>query len=104
MEPLSFKWIAQVSDGELVSGSPDRECVRFCTDSRRIRPGDAFMAIRGERLDGHSFLGEIAERGCLLAIVDSKSKERLPAGVGCVQVADTRQAFGKIAADRKSVV
>src|SRR5262249_25643416 len=36
---------------------------RITSDSRRVRPGDAFAAYPGERLDGRSFIAEAIERG-----------------------------------------
>jgi UDP-N-acetylmuramoyl-tripeptide--D-alanyl-D-alanine ligase len=45
------------------------------TDSRRTRPGELFIALRGERFDGHAFLDAAAARGASAALV-----ERLPRG------------------------
>jgi len=50
--------------GELF-GRPDIEITGFATDSRDVAPGIAFIAIRGERVDGHDFVG-----GAELAIVE----------------------------------
>lgn len=42
------------------------------TDSRQLKPGEVFVALRGERFDGHIFLATAAERGALAAVVDQQ--------------------------------
>jgi len=56
---------------------------RIERDSRRVEPGDLFVAIRGERFDGHRFVAEAAERGALAALVgrgwaDGRASPPLP--------------------------
>ena len=73
------------------------------TDSRAIGPGQLFVALRGERFDGHRFLADVAARGAAGAIVsrdalhaaaDRSSWAQLP----LVIVTDTRVALGMLAA------
>jgi UDP-N-acetylmuramoyl-tripeptide--D-alanyl-D-alanine ligase len=57
----------------------------YSIDSRTIKPGELFFAVRGERMDGHDFLGQAFEKGTIAAVV-SKQKfpelaERVAAGV-----------------------
>ncbi|HXF14504.1 MAG TPA: UDP-N-acetylmuramoyl-tripeptide--D-alanyl-D-alanine ligase [Terriglobales bacterium] len=57
----------------------------YSIDSRTIKPGEVFFAVRGERMDGHDFLGQAFENGAIAAVV-SKEKlslldERVGAGV-----------------------
>ena len=49
--------------GSLVSGSPDRAVQGLCTDSRTMVPGHLFLALKGERYDGHDFLDEAVRAG-----------------------------------------
>jgi UDP-N-acetylmuramoyl-tripeptide--D-alanyl-D-alanine ligase len=73
------------------------------TDSRTIGPGQLFIALHGERFDGHRFLGEAAAAGAAGAIV---ARERLLAAADrsawaalpLIIVSDTRIALGKLAA------
>jgi UDP-N-acetylmuramoyl-tripeptide--D-alanyl-D-alanine ligase len=44
------------------------------TDSRTVKPGEVFFAVKGERFDGHTFVAEVFSRGCTAAVVE----ERLP--------------------------
>jgi len=68
--------------------------VSSCTsDSRRVRPGDLFVALTGSRCDGHDFVAEAAERGASGLLV-----ERIVPGYGlplCL-VEDTREAYGRL--------
>ncbi len=63
-------------------------------DSRDIHPGDLYVALKGERFDGHRFLAEVAEAGAAAALVSEPQALELPQ----VQVADTREALGQMAA------
>jgi len=74
----------------------------IATDSRTARPGDLFVALRGERFDGHDFLARAAGAGCILAIVDRKAavdESVLSSfGGGVIGVDDTTAALGDVAA------
>jgi len=75
--------------------------IRFhgvCTDSRTIREGDLFVALRGERYDGHRFIERAVAAGAVAAMIDRKCDEPMPEGVPCAQVADTTAALGRLAA------
>jgi UDP-N-acetylmuramoyl-tripeptide--D-alanyl-D-alanine ligase len=63
------------------------------TDSRRIRPGALFFALRGERADGHTFVAEALARGAAGAVVD---RPGIPGDV--VEVADAGAALLALAA------
>ncbi|MFY7842933.1 MAG: UDP-N-acetylmuramoyl-tripeptide--D-alanyl-D-alanine ligase [Rhabdochlamydiaceae bacterium] len=42
---------------------------KFCVDSRRLEPGDIFVALRGQFHDGHAFLKDLPSKGCHVALV-----------------------------------
>ena len=65
------------------------------TDSRTARQGDLFVALRGEKFDGHEFVTEILKKGALCAIVDRKFTP-VP-GCAVIVVDDTTKALGHIA-------
>ncbi len=48
----------------------DKEATRVVIDSRLIEPGGIFIATRGERVDGHSFIGDVAKKGALGVICE----------------------------------
>ncbi|MHB8756870.1 MAG: Mur ligase domain-containing protein, partial [Bacillota bacterium] len=54
---------AAVGGGAVVTGPSEALITGAASDSRRVRPGDLFVAIPGERVDGHTFLGAAAAAG-----------------------------------------
>jgi UDP-N-acetylmuramoyl-tripeptide--D-alanyl-D-alanine ligase len=76
--------------------------VRFSsvsTDSRSIPPGALFVALRGERFDGHEFLKAAKEQGAAAAMVDEAYMATNPASdLPVLIVRDTRAALGQLAA------
>jgi UDP-N-acetylmuramoyl-tripeptide--D-alanyl-D-alanine ligase len=65
------------------------------TDSRTIQAGELFVALRGERFDGHDFLAGVQARGAAAAVVDRRYQGPYPLPV--VIVEDTKQALGELA-------
>jgi len=70
---------------------------RVSTDSRTVAAGDLFVAIRGERFDGHSFIDEVFRHGALAAVVDYKSDLAPFAGKPFLVVENTVRALGAVA-------
>ena len=65
--------LADVVGGQLVAGRFDAEAEGVAIDSRRVRAGDLFVAIRGDRFDGHAFVGEAVRRGAVGLVVSDVS-------------------------------
>jgi UDP-N-acetylmuramoyl-tripeptide--D-alanyl-D-alanine ligase len=70
--------------------------VAFSTDTRTLAPGDAFVALRGERFDGHAYVREALAAGARLLVVSEASV--VPEGVPALVVADTTHAYLAFAA------
>jgi UDP-N-acetylmuramoyl-tripeptide--D-alanyl-D-alanine ligase len=66
-------------------------------DSRAVHPGELFVAIVGERLDGHTFLPQAFERGAAAAVVRAGADYRAVADRPLLVVEDTALALGQIA-------
>jgi UDP-N-acetylmuramoyl-tripeptide--D-alanyl-D-alanine ligase len=85
---------AAVAVGGLVDGA-DVRFSRVGTDTRTLVPGDLFVALRGERYDGHDFVQAALDRGAVAAMVDRAyapaAHQRL------LRVDDTRAALGALA-------
>ena len=87
---------AAALDARLVG--PDAAMAGVSTDSRSIQPGELFVALRGERFDGHEFLATVAKSGAAGALVDEAGSARGVPGLPMIVVADTRLALGALAA------
>jgi UDP-N-acetylmuramoyl-tripeptide--D-alanyl-D-alanine ligase len=75
--------------GGRIVGSPAEAVTGISIDSRTIRPGEAFFAIRGDRFDGHDFVGMAVEAGAALAVVNAVwADEAGRAGLPLVAVED----------------
>ena len=66
--------------GLLVSASKDLpdHAMGVSDDSRKVSPGDLFIAVRGWNSDGHDFLDAARDRGAIAAIVEDASRTTLP--------------------------
>jgi UDP-N-acetylmuramoyl-tripeptide--D-alanyl-D-alanine ligase len=98
MDARSLSFVANACNGEQLTGSPEVRVRRVCTDSRFAQTGDLFLALRGDRFDGHDFVAEVAGKGVAAVIVD---RSKTPARAGecaTIVVDDTRQALGRLAA------
>lgn len=62
--------IAAMTGGKILGGDPDTAVTGFFTDSRKARPGLMFVPIRGENLDGHSFIASALENGAAASFTD----------------------------------
>jgi UDP-N-acetylmuramoyl-tripeptide--D-alanyl-D-alanine ligase len=80
-------------DGSTLVGNGDRRVTRVHTDTRSLQPGDLFVALRGERFDGHDFLTGAREAGAAGAIAE----RGLNADFGGLQVRDTQAALSRLA-------
>lgn len=85
--------IAQITHGS-VSGDEALLVRGVCTDSRKIQPGDLYVALSGERFNGHDFIADAAAKGAVAALVDQVVDTRLP----CVSVVDCLLALGQLSA------
>ena len=104
---LSIGEIAAVCRGKLILSEnmkKDTNVISFEIDSRKVTAGGVFIAVPGERVDGHSFAASAFSKGAVLAVV-SKTPEQLARETGepapewssYVLVEDTLQALKEIA-------
>ncbi|MBI5450546.1 MAG: UDP-N-acetylmuramoyl-tripeptide--D-alanyl-D-alanine ligase [Gammaproteobacteria bacterium] len=88
--------IAAAADGRLVGA--DITIDRISTDTRNLKGGELFVALTGERFDGHTFAEQAIAGGARALLVD----HRLAVAIPQIVVADTRRALGRIAAAWRS--
>ena len=73
------------------------------TDSRTVGGGDLFVALIGEKFDGHDFIAEVKKKGAAAAMVSRKSgAESQASGIPLILVEDTRLGLGQLAAHWRS--
>lgn len=95
---FTLREAAEATRGDL-DGDPATELLGVCTDSRAIREGALFVALRGERFDGHDHLAAAVAQGARAAIVSRASGVSAASlGVPVVAVDDTLRALADLAA------
>jgi len=67
------------------------------TDTRTLRPGALFVALRGERHDGHEYVREAFARGAACAVIDGRADRSSYEAMPAVIVGDTVAALGDLA-------
>lgn len=92
MEKLLLKDISEFVKGKLIKGEPSIVISGITTDSRKVKDGDLYIPLKGDRFDGHDFLHEAKRKGAK-AILVSKSDLQLPQGLAVVYVDDTLKAL-----------
>ena len=96
---VSGRWMAQPVRPTTVCG--------VATDTRTAQAGELFVAIRGQRFDGHDFLAQAVAAGCPACIIehhyrpDAEMLRSFPAGI--IGVRETVGALGALAAYHRSV-
>jgi UDP-N-acetylmuramoyl-tripeptide--D-alanyl-D-alanine ligase len=68
----------------------------FSIDSREVKRGDLFFALKGEKYDAHDFLREVASRGAAAAVVDAKYSGET-CGLSLLKVPNVTEAMQKLA-------
>jgi UDP-N-acetylmuramoyl-L-alanyl-D-glutamate--2,6-diaminopimelate ligase len=88
---MQLSQLVETLPSATVEGPLDREVAGITYDSRRVTPGMVFVAIPGQRLDGHEFIGAAVERGASAVICE---RNRLvPGRTTKIKVADVREAM-----------
>ncbi len=98
MEPRTLGYVEESCNGQLVAGQRSASVSRVCTDSRLARPGDLFIAIRGDRFDGHDYLTDALGQGAEAAVVSRSRLGQAEVAGPRIEVEETRDALGRLAA------
>jgi len=90
--------IIRATKGKLICGSKEAGTIGVSIDSRDVKPGDIFIAIKGENFDGHKFVGEAAQKkaGCII-VHGSKFMVQSSKNTPIIKVKDTTKALGDLA-------
>ena len=101
MMPMTVRQVAEAVQGRLivpqtgdgVEDGADALATSAVSDSRQVREGSVFVAIAGERVDGHDFVARAGESGAVVALV----QHEVDAPVAQIVVPDTVDALGLLA-------
>ena len=94
MEVLGIEEIVSALNGRLMNSGRDLTVSGVSIDSRRINPGDMFIALQGESFDGHEFINKAIENGAALVVVH---KQLSGCSIPYILVEDTLKALQDIA-------
>src|SRR2546428_11880888 len=97
MNPTSLARIAEYAVGNLSGGDGSILVDKISTDSRTLKPGELFVALRGENFDGHEFVQAAAKAGAAGAIVESNWRGKVPETFALVRSEVTFQAYQQLA-------
>jgi len=99
MNPILLNQVAAVVSGELIApfGYVPPFVAGVSTDSRKMEVDSLFVALKGEAMDGHAYLGQAASKGAVAAMVETMPAQ-IPVGLPLLRVPNTRVAMGKLAA------
>src|ERR1700692_3816072 len=81
-----------------IIGQPDRAVESIAYDSRRVQRNGMFVALRGEKTDGHQFIGQAIEKGASVIVTERDDSAALAGRATCVVVENARRALADLAA------
>lgn len=90
--------LARLPASTHVVGSTETEITSLEIDSRRVQPGALFVAVRGERVDGHEFIRDAIARGAVAIVADEARRIGLTGNATILYVPDSRRALSALAA------
>ncbi len=95
--------IIEAAKGTLVQGPAKGQARSVCIDSRIVKKGELFIAVKGEVFDGHDFIDSVIAKGVRILIVHKPVKGRFfNSKISVIRVEDTIRALGDIARFHRS--
>ena len=73
MKKISIREAAAACGGEIRNLRDDAEIRGGCIDSRKVLQGDMFVAIKGEKTDGHKYIAQAEDMGCSCVLMDNEA-------------------------------
>jgi murE/murF fusion protein len=95
--------LVAATGGRIVSGRQQKVFGEISTDSRAIKAGDIFVALKGEAFDGHEYIDQAIQAGAL-AIIGERMPPQLQEGVLFIEVNDSLAALGALAGYRRRLL
>ncbi|MBI1730290.1 UDP-N-acetylmuramoyl-tripeptide--D-alanyl-D-alanine ligase [Candidatus Acetothermia bacterium] len=98
----SVEKIAQWVQGQVYRPDPAKKITGFSIDSRTIKRGEFFVAVRGAQTDGYFFLEDAFQRGASGALVEQLPEETRGLCTNLIQVQDSRRALQSLASSYRT--
>ena len=92
---MQLKTLLATTPVRHVFGSVDRPVENIAYDSRRVQRHTMFVALRGEKADGHQFIGHAIDKGASVIVAEREQKDPR---VTCLLVENTRTALADFSA------
>ncbi len=96
--------ILSATGGKILRGGTAALFGEVVTDSGKVRKGSVFIALKGERFDGHDFLSEAIRRGAACLVVHKRPGVSRLKESAVIQVRDTLRALGDLAYHRRKML
>lgn len=106
MKSLTVNDILKICNGELLTNPKDIEISDFSKDTRELKKGDLYVAIKGEKIDGNDFADKALEKGAIGCLVDGeidKSTIEKYRDRAVIKVENTIKAIQEIAKYKRSL-
>jgi len=94
LEIITTGDIAKSCSGEIVFGREDTTVSNVCIDSRKAKEGSLFIAIQGQKADGHDFCQQVAQSGATAVLVEKDIED---CGITVIKVSSTLLALQSLA-------
>lgn len=94
---MSLHEVMKATRGKMILGNPQEIITGISTDTRTIRSGDLFVALRGEHHDGHDHIAQAFQKGAAGALVESLKPSERKKYPHVVVTKDSLKALGLIA-------
>ncbi|MDD5506576.1 MAG: UDP-N-acetylmuramoyl-tripeptide--D-alanyl-D-alanine ligase, partial [Candidatus Omnitrophica bacterium] len=96
--------IIKATGGRLIQGNRGDKPMAISTDSRGLKPLEAFLALRGNHFDGYKFIPAALKSGASCIIAEKGiSGMKIPEGVAFIQVKDATLALGDLARFKRGI-
>lgn len=109
MKNIKIKDVLKIIEGEIIFGNEDDEIIDVSTDTRKIKEGDTFIAIKGETNNGNLYCNIAFESGARICLVedikltDTEMKKYSSKKLTLVKTKDNRKALIKLATYKRTL-
>ena len=102
---MKLKMLIKDMEIKEMTGSADVDVIGVAYDSRKVKQGDVFIAVKGEKVDGHSFINDAIKKGASAVVYEKAVSSQYPhsplskgglKGVVFIRVNDSRKALAYI--------